>query len=133
MHNAEADELQAGIKVDVIQLQKRHWTRESASTLLVLAQVDFVELLHHQFRGEASCPFVEVSQDHTWTCVGGMVQHLFAQQQRSLCPAFDVAGAQMHIKDMQQPSFLQVEVSPKTSARLAPPPADVVIFAALNC
>ena len=98
-------QLQRRIEVDVVEFQHGQRAREAAAPSLVLPQMDLLKLPHHELRSQAACPFVEIAQDNARAGVRGVVQHLIAEQQRTLRAPLEIACPQMDVEDVQQDTF----------------------------
>jgi hypothetical protein len=66
----------------------------------MIAQVDAVQLLGQQRRGQSPCPFVEITEHELWTA-DMSVQHDTCEPPR-LVPPLENRGAKMDVVHVQQ-------------------------------
>ena len=119
-------ELQATIKIDVIQMKERQHAGIRPFPAQVMADICPFQMRTQRFCNGAAKPFIEIAQNNARSGKARMVDDLIVEQPPRLRAVFKERCAEVDIEDMQH-GGVQLYVGAQASSGFTTPGRDVIV------
>src|SRR5215813_7747361 len=113
----------------MVELHQREKCRVAARVAGESAVKTGRDSLAHEARGKAAGPFIEVADYDSRTATLTQIKYFVTNQPASLMAAFDEAGSEVNVEDVQNGAIAQEQIAAQAAATFATAPTHVVVAA----
>ncbi len=120
-------QMQRRFVVTVVEGEERQQAGESAREAGSVLGAEGLKLAAEEARGQTARPLVEIAEHEARAAQGGLAEDLGIHEPFGLEAALHVAGAEMHVEEMNQAAWSDFDFGLEDAARLAAAAREVVV------